>query len=156
MLNLCCDCEVFLQRDLAVLCTLAKTTTISMTSLLNNFCRIVDFFFSSASQNVLWNPWGNYKKYTANNTLQLLCISEIITSSRKTKKVTFLSIVATMVPSVVKSWSPLGAWLGHFCCLGLNLNSFPSVQLFDNALRYLKISPKKTEMLSTTGVKLDV
>lgn len=79
---------------------------------------------------------------------QYCCLSEVSTSSRKTKKVTFLPSVATSVPSLVKSWRPLGAWLGHFCRLGLYFNRVPSVQLLDKALRYLEFikDPKKTQM----------
>lgn len=76
------------------------------------------------------------KKKTLACSLAYLC-REISTCSRKTRKVTFLSSVATSVPSLVKSWRPLGAWLGHFCRLGLYLSSVVSVQLFDKALRYL-------------------
>lgn len=72
-----------------------------------------------------------------------MCGTEVSTSSRKTRKVTFLPRVATSVPSLVRSWRPLGARLGHFCRLGLNLRGAPSVQLFDKALRYLEFSPKK-------------
>lgn len=69
--------------------------------------------------------------------------TEVSTSSRKTRKVTFLPRVATSVPSLVRSCKPLGARLGHLCRLGLNLRGAPSVQLFDKALRYLKTSQKK-------------
>ncbi len=77
-------------------------------------------------------------------------LREVSTSSRKTKKVTFFSSVATSVPSLVKSWRPLGAWLGHFCRLGLYFNSVSSVQLFDRALRYLEfIKPRKRRKRQT-------
>lgn len=72
-----------------------------------------------------------------------LYVEVVSTSSRKTRKVTFLPRVATSVPSLVRSWRPLGARLGHFWRLGLNLRGAPSVQLFDKALRYLEISRKK-------------
>lgn len=69
----------------------------------------------------------------------------LFTSSRKTRNVTFLSSVATSVPSLVKSWRPLGAWLGHFCRLGLYLSSVVSVQLLDKALRYLQFIQHDTD-----------
>lgn len=82
-----------------------------------------------------------------------VALSEGCTSSRKTKKVTFLPTVATSVPSLVKSWRPLGAWLGHFCRLGLYFNRTPSVQLLDKALRYLEfIKDHKMTKRSTTWV----
>lgn len=77
--------------------------------------------------------------------LLFLACGDVFTSSRKTRKVTFLSSVATSVPSLVKSWRPLGAWLGHFCRLGLYLSSVVSVQLLDKALRYLQFIQHDTD-----------
>ena len=74
-----------------------------------------------------------------------LVLSEVSTSSKKTKKVTFFPRVATSVPSLVKSWRPLGALLGHLWRLGLYFSRVPSVQLLDKALRYLEFVKDKEE-----------
>lgn len=92
-----------------------------------------------------------YKRHPAVHTGVAFDKVRVSTSSRKTKKVTFLSRVATSVPSLVKSWRPLGAWLGHFWRVGLYFNSAPSVQLLEKARRYLEFieEPKKTRMSHT-------
>lgn len=94
----------------------------------------------SNKSTISWRDW--LKRHAAKRCCSVWG-TEVSTSSRKTRKVTFLPRVATSVPSLVRSCKPLGARLGHLCRLGLNLRGAPSVQLFDKALRYLKFSPKK-------------
>lgn len=94
----------------------------------------------SNKSTISWRGW--LKRHAAKHCCSV-CRTEVSTSSRKTRKVTFLPRVATSVPSLVRSCKPLGARLGHLCRLGLNLRGAPSVQLFDKALRYLKFNQKK-------------
>lgn len=102
------------------------------------------FYYKKRGGGIHNIPEGLIKKACSQKALLLCaCGTAVSTSSRKTRKVTFLPRVATSVPSLVRSWRPLGARLGHFCRLGLNLRGAPSVQLFDKALRYLEFSPEK-------------
>lgn len=94
----------------------------------------------SNKSTISWREW--LKRHAAKHCCSV-CRTEVSTSSRKTRKVTFLPRVATSVPSLVRSCKPLGTRLGHLCRLGLNLRGAPSVQLFDRALRYLKFRQQK-------------
>lgn len=67
----------------------------------------------------------------------MIKVSCSLTSSRCTRKVTLLPMLAVSLPSLVVSKSPLGGLLGHCCFLAVYISFTPLVQLFSTTLRYL-------------------